>query len=76
MNILLVGAGNMGVEYAQILDSLEIPYTALTRTLETKNRFELKVNGKCEIGSIESFDVSGFSHSIVCVKNVINILKS
>ena len=67
MNILLVGAGYMGVEYGRILDNIRIPYTALTRSLETKNLFELKVNGRCEIGSIEDFDTSNFTHSIVCV---------
>lgn len=53
--ILLVGAGNMGTEYARVLNALNVSYTAVTRREEKAITFEQKTGHSVITGGIENF---------------------
>ncbi|MEY8338958.1 Gfo/Idh/MocA family oxidoreductase [Lachnospiraceae bacterium 62-35] len=53
--VLLAGAGNMGMEYARVLDALNVSYTAVTRGEEKAITFEQKTGHRAVTGGIEKF---------------------
>ncbi len=53
--ILLVGAGNMGIEYAKVLNALKVPYTTVTRGEEKAKVFQTEVGCKAITGGIDKF---------------------
>ncbi len=53
--VLLVGAGYMGMEYAKVLSALDVSYTAVTRGKEKAEIFEKETGHSVIAGGIENF---------------------
>jgi predicted dehydrogenase len=53
--IWLIGLGNMGIEYAKVLNALNIEYLAIGRSEKTANHFESSVHHRAITGGISDF---------------------
>jgi predicted dehydrogenase len=68
--ILLIGAGPMAVDYAKVLQGLNVDFQVLCRTMKSADEFYKKTSISCLTGGIdilETEDVLRFSHVIVAV---------
>lgn len=54
MHVLLVGAGNMAIEYAKILNALHVEFTVIGRGEKSAACFEQEIGKKVEIGGLEA----------------------
>lgn len=70
MDIILVGAGNMAIAYAKVLQSLDLPFRCFGRGQESARKFQAETGVRAGTGPLEdqiqTTDVSG-SHAIVAV---------
>jgi predicted dehydrogenase len=67
--ILLVGAGNMGREYAKVLLNMKQPFDVFTRSEKTANQFQQLVGKKAEFGDFNELIKKGtkYNQAIVAV---------
>ncbi|URN96116.1 MAG: Gfo/Idh/MocA family oxidoreductase [Candidatus Pristimantibacillus lignocellulolyticus] len=68
MNVLLVGAGLMAGEYANVLNAMNIKYTVVGRSENSAKRFKETQGVPVIIGGLESLDdgfLQNYSHAIV-----------
>lgn len=68
MHVLLVGAGNMSIQYAKILNSLKVDYSVISRGTDSADIFEREIGKKVVTGGLEkSYKklVTKPSHTIV-----------
>jgi len=68
-NILLVGAGKMGMEYAKVLTALNQPYHIFTKTEKTALNFKTLVGEEPSFGDLDNFlsDKPVYEKAIVAV---------
>lgn len=69
-NIWLVGAGQMAVDYHNVLNDLKVPFTVVGRGIESATSFTEKTGVRPFTGGLSSFLSKGpepFSHAIVAV---------
>ena len=69
-NIWLVGAGQMAVDYHNVLNDLKVPFTVVGRGIESAISFTEKTGVRPFTGGLSSFLSKGpepFSHAIVAV---------
>ncbi|TGK30927.1 gfo/Idh/MocA family oxidoreductase [Leptospira gomenensis] len=68
-NVLLVGTGYMGAEYARVLNALKIPFRAVGRSRTSCDVFFEKTGVQAIVGGLENFLTSdkdqSYSHAIV-----------
>lgn len=70
IKVLLVGSGNMAIEYAKVLNSLKIDFTVVGRSTESCQNFEQKTGVKAIEGGLQEFfkkPSPNFSHAILTV---------
>ena len=53
--VLLIGVGNMGMEYAKVLKGLQVPFAAVGRSQNGVNRFEAETGHTAFVGGIEDY---------------------
>lgn len=66
--LLLVGAGNMAIHHAKVLNELKIDYDVIGRGKESAQRFEEQVGKKVITGGLEqkqSFYTKGYTHALL-----------
>jgi predicted dehydrogenase len=68
-NILLVGAGNMGEEYAKVLDKLDFSYDVVTRSKSRSDYFSKKFKRTCYNDGLNNKELNfqNYTHAIVAV---------
>lgn len=67
-NVLIIGAGPIGTEYAKILQKLGIDFTVVCRSEKTASDFSASTGFTCLHGGIDAIkNISSFSHAIVAV---------
>ena len=54
-DVLLVGTGNMGIEYAKVLKGLQVPFVAVGRSQAGVDRFEAETEHKAFVGGIKEY---------------------
>lgn len=70
LKVLLVGSGNMAIEYAKVLNALEVDFTVVGRSIDSCKNFEQKTGVKAISGGIQEFfknNMANFSHAILTV---------
>lgn len=64
--LLLVGAGNMAIDYAHVLNNLEHSFDVVCRTQKSADNFSEKTNKSCLIGGLEHIsDFSKYNMAII-----------
>ncbi|MDH5404640.1 MAG: Gfo/Idh/MocA family oxidoreductase [Candidatus Heimdallarchaeota archaeon] len=52
INVWIIGAGNIGIEYAKILEDLKIEYTLITRSVKSANYAKKSINAEVISGGL------------------------
>lgn len=64
--LLLVGAGNMAIDYAHVLNHLEQSFDTVCRTQKSANNFTEKTSKPCMIGGLDGIsEFSGYEMAII-----------
>lgn len=68
-NTLLVGAGNMSIEYAKILQQMNIPFSVIGRGEKSAEKFSNETGVQVHVGGLEKHldRTKNFKHAIVAV---------
>lgn len=68
MKVLIIGSGNMAIEYTKVLNSLKIPYTVIARKKKSLNKLQ-KSNFSnflhCNISNYLKNNKEDFTHAII-----------
>ena len=67
INVLIIGTGPIGIEYASILLSLGVPFSILRRPCSTSKLPEILKEVNTFYENLENFDFSPYSHVINAV---------
>lgn len=76
INILLVGAGYMGREYAKVFKKMGLSFTAITRTQKTADKYEEDTGAKAIVDNLKHFldnNTEKFTHAVSAVGDLYHI---
>lgn len=77
-NVWIIGSGQMSIEYAKILTSLQINFKVIGRGIESANRFKKEIKQEVVTGGLENFlkTKPKLPQKVICAVRITQLFKT